>query len=82
VNRVSAPGRALEEGLKLAEAIAKNGPRAVRGALEIIRRTPDLSAEDALALELDRAIGVIASGECAAGIQAFLMKREPEFPDI
>jgi enoyl-CoA hydratase len=80
-NRVSAKGRALSEALELAEAIAKNGPRAARGALEVLRRTPGLSQADALSLELDRAVALIASGECAHGIAAFLSKDEPSFPD-
>ncbi len=81
VNRVSAPGGALAEAMELAESIAKNGPRAVRESLAIIRRTPDLSLEDALALELDRACTLIASGECVFGIGAFLSRSEPVFPD-
>lgn len=81
INRISAPGGVLQEALALAESIAKNGPRAVRGALEIIRRTPELSTKDALALELDRATALIASGECAAGIQALFTRTEPDFPD-
>src|SRR5262249_33226445 len=63
VNRVSAPGKALEEALDLAAAVAKNGPRAVRAALDVIRTTGDLSERDALALELERATTLIVSGE-------------------
>ena len=81
-NRVSAKGRALEEALELGGAIARNGPLAVRHALEILRRTPGLSEAEALALEMDRAIALIASGECAHGITALMSKREPEFPDL
>jgi enoyl-CoA hydratase len=82
VNRISRPKKALEDATALAESIVKNGPRAVRSALEVIRRTPDLTHQDALALELERAVALIASGECAHGIGAFLQKREPEFPDV
>jgi enoyl-CoA hydratase/carnithine racemase len=81
VNRISAPGGALDAALELGRAIAANGPRAVRSSLEIIRRTPDLPAADALALEIARAAALIASGECAAGIQAFFTKTEPVFLD-
>jgi enoyl-CoA hydratase/carnithine racemase len=81
-NRVSASGQALEEALELAGAIAKNGPRAVRRALEVIRRTPGLSEADALSLEMDRAVTLIASGECAHGISAFMSRKDPEFPDL
>lgn len=80
-NRVSAPGQCVAEAVTLAQAIARNGPRAVRGALEILRTTPSLSDEEALALEMKRAVTLIASGECAHGITAFLSKTKPEFPD-
>jgi len=80
-DRVSAPGRALEESLALAESIAKNGPRAVRSALEVIRRAADIQLRDALEFETMIAADLIASGECVHGITAFLKKTEPEFPD-
>ncbi|MFZ5573059.1 MAG: enoyl-CoA hydratase/isomerase family protein [Thermodesulfobacteriota bacterium] len=82
VNRISRPGTVLEEALVLAEAIASNGPRAVRHALTVIRRSRDLSLRDNLALELSLAADLIASGECIHGVSAFLMKKKPDFPDI
>jgi enoyl-CoA hydratase len=81
VNRVSAPGKSLDEAIALAETIAANGPRAVRAALEVIRRSQDLPLEDALALELERASALVASGEFIDGVSAFLEKRAPDFPD-
>lgn len=80
-NRVSAKGQCLAEAVELARTIAKNGPRAVRGALEVLRRTPGLSHEEALALEMRRAVTLIAGGECVYGITAFMSKSPPEFPD-
>ena len=80
-NRVSAAGRALDEAVELANAIAKNGPRAVRSALAVLRRAPGMAEADALALEMERAVDLIASGECAHGIAAFMSRGEPEFPD-
>ncbi len=81
VNRVSEPGGALREAIALAEAIAKNGPRAVRAALGVIRGAADRPQAEALAVELERAVDLIASGECVHGIGAFLSRTEPEFPD-
>ena len=81
VSRVSAPGKALEEALALAGTIAKNGPRAVRHCLALIRRVPDLDLDAALELETREAVALIAGGECFHGIQAFMEKRQPEFPD-
>jgi enoyl-CoA hydratase/carnithine racemase len=80
VNRISALGKAREEALALAGTIADNGPRAVRHALKVIRATPELSRDQALALETQEAVELIASGECLHGITAFLARTKPEFP--
>ena len=80
VNRLSAPGKALEEALALAQSIAANGPRAVKAALEVIRRSQDMPLEDALALELDRAVDLVVSGEFIYGVAAFLEKKPADFP--
>jgi enoyl-CoA hydratase/carnithine racemase len=82
VNRVSQPGCARAEAVALAETIAKNGPRAVRSALAVIRRSSDLTAVEALAFERDSATSLIASGECVHGITAFLSRTPPTFPDV
>lgn len=81
VNRISPPGKACEEALALAEVIAENGPLSVRHALKVIRSTPDLPHDKALALETQEAVDLIASGECIHGITAFLSRKKPEFPD-
>ena len=81
VNRVSERGRALDEATAIAEQIAKSGPRAVREALSVIRKTPDMELAEALDFESERAVALIESGECVEGIGAFLGKREPEFGD-
>lgn len=81
VNRVSPAGEVLAAALGIAEAIAANGPRAVRAALAIIRR----SREEPLAAVLDeeesRAVDLILTGECLHGIGAFLAGKAPVFPD-
>jgi enoyl-CoA hydratase/carnithine racemase len=81
INRLSAPGRCLEEALELAEAIAANGPRAVRAALSLIRTAADLPLAQALDRERDTAAALIASGECLRGVEAFLKGQVPEFED-
>jgi enoyl-CoA hydratase/carnithine racemase len=80
-NRISAPGKALDEALSLALAIAQNGPRAVRHALSVIRKTGDLTTQEALELETQEAVDLIASGECIHGVAAFLTRQKPEFPE-
>jgi enoyl-CoA hydratase len=80
-NRVSAPGKALDEALSLARAIAQNGPRAVRHALSVIRKIDDLTTREALEMETEEAVSLIASGESIHGVSAFLTRQTPEFPE-
>ena len=68
--------------MERAEMIAANGPLAVRHALSVIRRTPDLSSLDALDYESEKAVELIASGECIKGITAFLKGEKPVFDDV
>lgn len=81
INRISAPGKALEEALSLALSITQNGPRAVRHALYVIRKTGDLTTQEALELETEAAATLIASGESIHGISAFLTRQKPDFPE-
>ena len=81
VNRISAPGQALAAALDLAEAIAANGPRAVRSALAVIRRSRGQPLAAALDEEEKRAVELILSGECLHGIGAHLSRKAPVFPN-
>jgi len=81
VNRISAPGEAVAEALALGEAIAANGPRAVRAALAAIRGALDRPFAEALAGEVAAATRLIAGGECKVGIAALLSRTTPAFPD-
>lgn len=81
INRISSPGKALQDALALADVIAENGPRSVRHALRVIRSTPDIPYDQALAFETQQAVDLIATGECVHGIAAFLSKKKPEFPE-
>lgn len=80
-NRISAPGKALEEALSLALTISENGPSAVRHALSVIRKTADLAMQEALDMETREAVCLIAGGECIHGVSAFLTRQKPEFPE-
>jgi len=80
-NRISAPGKALAEAVALASSISENGPRAVRHALSVIRRSGDLTMPEALDLETREAASLIASGESIHGVSAFLVRQKPVFPD-
>ena len=81
INRISPPGKALEDARMLARSIAENGPLAIRHALKVIRRTMDMSTMEALELETEEAVSLIAHGECIHGIAAFLSKQKPVFPE-
>ena len=81
VNRISAPGKAVDEAVGMAEAIMRNGPQAVQCALKVIRAGRNLSLQATLDLEQRAAVDLIASGECLHGIGAFLAGQTPDFPD-
>jgi enoyl-CoA hydratase/carnithine racemase len=81
VNRISSQGAVLEEAKNTARMIAENGPRSIRSALEVIRKSTDLTLQENLALEAERAIALISSGECIHGIGAFLERKKAAFPD-
>ena len=69
----------LEKSKELLRKITKNGPVAVRLALESIYRALDVSTSEALDHE-SALFGVLAStADMREGIEAFLEKRKPEF---
>ena len=79
VHRVVAQAQLLDEALKLAAAIQKQGPLAVRAALDCAVRGLDLSVEEGLRLE-SLHFGILASTEdMHEGMRAFLEKRPPRF---
>jgi len=67
--------------LKLKGTLKKDGPKAVRHALSVIRQSQGLTMEKALELEAATAAELIASGEFLHGIRAFMENKRPEFPD-
>jgi len=81
-NRISEAGGVKEAGIALGQAIADNGPRAVRSALKVIRCAADMPLDQALEFELNQAADLIASGECQHGITAVMSKQKPNFPAI
>lgn len=81
INRVSDKGRCLDDAMKLAEQISRNGPKAIRHALTVLRQSLDLPLKAALDKEAEAAAELIASGECIHGITAFMEKKAPRFPD-
>ena len=72
-------GAALEKALELAELIAANGPLAVRGMLDTIRRTEGMHEEEAFRVDAEVGGRVFASADAKEGPRAFAEKRRPEF---
>ncbi|MBK7367942.1 MAG: enoyl-CoA hydratase/isomerase family protein [Candidatus Eisenbacteria bacterium] len=79
VNRVVPQADLLPEAIKLAGAIAANGPLAVEAAMECIVRGMNLSLDQGLRFESGR-FGILAASEdMHEGLQAFLDKRPANF---
>ena len=79
VNRVVPREQLLDEALRLAQSILKNGPLAVTAALEAVRRGLELPLEAGLRLE-SGLFGILAASEdMHEGLKAFLEKRPPSF---
>jgi enoyl-CoA hydratase len=79
VNRVVAPGEARSAAEGLLDTVLKNGPIALRFALEAVDRSLETGVDEGLGLE-SHLFGLLAStGDMREGMGAFLEKREAEF---
>ena len=79
VNRVWPQAQLLDEAVKLAESIVKNGPLAVAAVLEAVNRGMQLPMDDGLRLE-SGLFGILAASEdMHEGLKAFLEKRPARF---
>lgn len=77
INRVTEPGKALEEAMEMAKKIAKNAPMALSACKSIVQKTKNL--EISLAFDVQRSISVplFQSDDAKEGARAFAEKREP-----
>jgi enoyl-CoA hydratase len=82
VNRVVPLAGLLDEARKLVEAITRNGPVAVRAALEAIQHGLDMSLDDGMVLEANIFGVVSATQDMREGLQAFMEKRKPVFRNV
>ncbi len=82
VEHVSAPEQLLADSMAMACEIAGNSPVAVRHIKRCVDEGLDLPLERALALERDYWAGLIPYGDYLEGVQAWLEKRQPDYPDI
>jgi enoyl-CoA hydratase len=79
VNHVYPPAELMPEARKLAGTIARNGPIAVRFALECVLRGRSQPLDEALRYERNL-FGLVSSTEdMREGLRAFLEKRPPAF---
>jgi enoyl-CoA hydratase len=81
IGHVVPDGRALAKALEIADAIAANGPVAVRAILAAMRETEGMAENDAFAIEAKLGAAVFASDDAREGPRAFAEKRRPEFGD-
>ncbi|MFC1574521.1 enoyl-CoA hydratase-related protein [Gemmatimonadota bacterium] len=81
VNSVVAREELLDRAKELLRKVTKNGPVAVRMAMESVYRAMDLPLAEALAVESYN-FGLLSSTEdMREGMTAFLEKRKPDFKD-
>jgi len=79
VNRIVPQAELVNEAVKLAQAILKNGPLAVAAALECVVRGMQLPLEQGLRFESGRFGILAASDDMHEGLKAFLDKRPASF---
>jgi len=77
VNRLTEPGEALGEAVRLARAIAANAPLAVAATKAILDAAPSWPADEAWARQRDVVAPVFASEDAQEGARAFGEKRPP-----
>jgi enoyl-CoA hydratase len=79
VNRLAEPGAALDTALELAEAVAVNGPLAVRASKQILTRSGDWTQEEMWERQGELAEPVLASEDAREGATTFAERRAPEW---
>jgi enoyl-CoA hydratase/carnithine racemase len=77
VNRLTPPGKAVEEAVRLAAEIAGHAPLAVRTAKWLVDASADWPAEEAFARQAPYTAAVRESADAAEGARAFVEKRPP-----
>jgi len=79
VNRVTAQGEALNEAIKLAEGLLKNGPTAIAATKQIMQRSSDWTEEEAWREQMTYARHALESEDRKEGLRAFAEKRTPKW---
>ncbi|MEU1370890.1 crotonase/enoyl-CoA hydratase family protein [Streptomyces sp. NPDC005803] len=81
VNRLTEQGEALASALLLAQAIAANGPLAVRTSKRILSEAATWPADESWQRMLAVCEGVLSSEDAKEGSLAFVHKRAPRWSD-
>ena len=80
VNRVVPDDQVLEEAMKLAGKIAKNGPVAVRMVKDVINKGLEMPViDDGIAYEADQWAKLFNTYDQKEGMKAFMEKRKPVY---
>ncbi|MCX7560446.1 enoyl-CoA hydratase family protein [Sulfitobacter sp. F26204] len=80
VNRLSGPGKAMEEAMAIADHLAA-GPREAQGVIRgLVAQAYETSETEQLDAERDAMAAAAGKDEAAEGIAAFLEKRAPAYP--
>jgi len=69
----------METARKTALRILRNGPLAIRAAMEAVDRGLDVGLEDGCRMEASLFALLCATGDMREGLKAFLEKRKPDF---
>jgi enoyl-CoA hydratase len=78
-NRALPAENVLEAALVLARELAACAPRSMAQAKRLLNRSPDMTAEEALAEEADALDAIMETEDWAEGVRAFAEKRPPRF---
>ena len=79
VNKVTVPEKLMEEAMKMAKAIAKNGPIAVKYSKAAISRGIETDLDSGITIENELFAMCFASKDQKEGMEAFLEKRPVTF---
>ena len=78
-NRALPPEEVLEAALELAKELAASAPLSMAQAKRLLGRSPEMTAEEAMAEEADALDAIMETEDWAEGIRAFAEKRPPRF---
>lgn len=82
VNRIAAPGEALNEALVLADRLNARAPNATQSIKALVRQGMGHRLDQQLAMERDHFVANLHHANAGIAIQAFLERKTPDFPAV